>query len=234
MRTSRPLDRRRYDRLQAGCGRAGSRSWHVGGVERDSAVSGIFAFHVRASRLRFAHRLIGLRGQQRNCRPVRTEHSPCRRVRGLQSQTTPQVHPPSLTIFNALSESTPSVRGRSRDLLLWGTASRVLVNRDRHRPVWGSPRKEVTMRRESFLRTASVKQSLIRTTVLGTVALLLLEGAAQGQTAVLTQTTWGGFGNEVSSSVAVAVDGSTYITGTTDSFTTDQFGNPSASIFLVK
>src|SRR5262245_40712516 len=90
------------------------------------------------------------------------------------------------------------------------------------------------MRRESFSRTASANRSLIRGIVLGTVALLLLEGAAQGQTAVLTQTTWGGFGNEVSSGIAVAVDGSTYITGTADSFTTDQFGNPSASIFLVK
>jgi len=90
------------------------------------------------------------------------------------------------------------------------------------------------MRRESFARTVSVKRSLVRGISLGAVALLLLEGAAHGQTAVLTQTTWGGTGSEVPSGVAVAVDGSTYITGTTDSFTTDQFGNPSASIFLVK
>jgi hypothetical protein len=90
------------------------------------------------------------------------------------------------------------------------------------------------MRGECFTRTVSVNRSLIRAIVLGTVALLLLEGAAHGQTAVRTQTTWGGFGREAPSGAAVAVDGSTYITGTTDSFTTDQFGNPSPSIFLVK
>jgi len=90
------------------------------------------------------------------------------------------------------------------------------------------------MRWESLSRALSVNRSLVRGMVLGTVALLLLEGAAHGQTAVRTQTTWGGFGVEAPSGVAVAVDGSTYITGTTDSFTTDQFGNPSTSIFLVK
>src|SRR5262249_57857229 len=90
------------------------------------------------------------------------------------------------------------------------------------------------MRGGCFTRTASVNRSLIKGIVLGTVALLLLEGAAHGQTAVLTETTWGGFGREAPSGVAVAVDGSTYMTGTTDSFTTNQFGNPSESIFLVK
>jgi hypothetical protein len=69
------------------------------------------------------------------------------------------------------------------------------------------------------------------------VALLLLgvmAGSARGQTTVLSDTTWGGFGNELTTGVAVAVDGSSYVVGTTDSFTTDQFGNPSPSIFLVK
>ena len=90
------------------------------------------------------------------------------------------------------------------------------------------------MREECFTRAVSVNRSLIRTIVLGAVALLLLEGAAHGQTAVQTQTTWGGVGADVPSGVAVAVDGSTYVTGLTDSFTTDQFGQPSHSIFLVK
>jgi hypothetical protein len=48
------------------------------------------------------------------------------------------------------------------------------------------------------------------------------------------QTTWGGFGHDVASGVATAVDGSSYVVGTSDSFTTDQFGNPSTSIFLLK
>jgi hypothetical protein len=69
------------------------------------------------------------------------------------------------------------------------------------------------------------------------VALLLLgvmAGSAQGQTTVLSQTTWGGFGTELTTGVAVAVDGSSYVVGTTDSFTTDQFMNPRPSVFLVK
>jgi len=90
------------------------------------------------------------------------------------------------------------------------------------------------MRGECFTWTASVNRSLMRVIVLGTVALLLLEGAAHGQTAVRTQTTWGGFAAEFPSGVASAVDGSTYVTGLTQSFTTDQFGSPSFSIFLVK
>lgn len=69
------------------------------------------------------------------------------------------------------------------------------------------------------------------------VALLLLgvsAGSAQGQTTVLSETTWGGFGREAPAAVVVAVDGSSYVTGTSDSFTVDQFGTPSPSIFLVK
>jgi len=69
------------------------------------------------------------------------------------------------------------------------------------------------------------------------VALLLLgvlAGSAQGQTTVLSETTWGGFGNELPTGVASAVDGSSYVVGTTDSFTTDQFGGSRPAIFLVK
>jgi hypothetical protein len=56
---------------------------------------------------------------------------------------------------------------------------------------------------------------------------------AQAQT-LLSETTWGGNGSDVSEGVAVASDGASYVVGITDSFTTDQFGNPSPRIFLVK
>lgn len=69
------------------------------------------------------------------------------------------------------------------------------------------------------------------------VALFLLligcAGAAQAQT-LLTQTTWGAAGSDVADGVASAPDGSSYVVGITDSFTTDQFGTPSPKIFLVK
>jgi hypothetical protein len=51
---------------------------------------------------------------------------------------------------------------------------------------------------------------------------------------LLSETTWGGNGSDVSEGVAVASDGASYVVGVTDSFTTDQFGNPSPRIFLVK
>ena len=66
------------------------------------------------------------------------------------------------------------------------------------------------------------------------VLLGALTGSAHGQSAVLSQTTWGGFGNEIPTGVAVAVDGSSYVVGTSDSFTTDQFGQPTPRIFVVK
>jgi hypothetical protein len=56
---------------------------------------------------------------------------------------------------------------------------------------------------------------------------------AQAQT-LLSETTWGGNGSDVSEGIAVAADGASYIVGITDSFATDQFGNPSPRIFLVK
>ncbi|HXD15998.1 MAG TPA: hypothetical protein VN654_03210 [Vicinamibacterales bacterium] len=70
----------------------------------------------------------------------------------------------------------------------------------------------------------------------GAVVCLLgmLSGSAYGQSAVVSETTWGGFGVDAPSGVAVAVDGSSYVTGITDSFTRDQFGNSSPKIFLVK
>ncbi len=74
-----------------------------------------------------------------------------------------------------------------------------------------------------------------RVTVSG-LGLLLLSLAAptvQGQT-LLTQTTWGGVGSDVAEAVATAADGSSYVAGITDSFAVDEFGTPSARIFVVK
>jgi hypothetical protein len=66
----------------------------------------------------------------------------------------------------------------------------------------------------------------------GTLAAALLGGAAQGQT-LLSETTWGGQGADVAHGVAVAADGSSYMVGLSDSFTTGQFG-PIPAISLVK
>jgi hypothetical protein len=63
--------------------------------------------------------------------------------------------------------------------------------------------------------------------------LLLVAGTTESQT-LLTQTTWGGVGSDVAEAVATAADGSAYLVGITDSFTTDQFGQPSPRIFIVK
>ena len=56
---------------------------------------------------------------------------------------------------------------------------------------------------------------------------------AQAQT-LLSETTWGGDGSDVSEGVATGADGTSYVVGITDSFTRDPFGNPSPRIFLVK
>jgi uncharacterized delta-60 repeat protein len=71
------------------------------------------------------------------------------------------------------------------------------------------------------------------TTILIILAVALCIGSVQGQT-LLTETTWGGAGSDVAEGVASAADGSSYVVGITDSFTTDQFGNPSPRIFIVK
>jgi hypothetical protein len=68
---------------------------------------------------------------------------------------------------------------------------------------------------------------------IGWLLVVLGTATAESQT-LLTQTTWGGAGSDVAEGVAIAGDGSSYITGITDSFTTDQFGTPSPRIFLVK
>jgi hypothetical protein len=58
-------------------------------------------------------------------------------------------------------------------------------------------------------------------------------GAATGPT-LLSQTTWGGPGVDGAGGLAVSGDGSAYLTGLSDSFTTDSFGQPRPVIFTVK
>jgi uncharacterized delta-60 repeat protein len=64
-------------------------------------------------------------------------------------------------------------------------------------------------------------------------AVALSMGSIEGQT-LLTETTWGGPGSDVAEGVASTPDGTSYVVGITDSFTTDQFGTPSPKIFVVK
>jgi len=61
----------------------------------------------------------------------------------------------------------------------------------------------------------------------------LARGASSGPT-LLSEATWGGPNSDAPNGVAVAADGSSYVVGITDSFTVDQFGQPSASIFILK
>jgi hypothetical protein len=89
---------------------------------------------------------------------------------------------------------------------------------------------------KSVTSSAADRRSAMPVLLLACVALLWVAFAAskaQAQT-LLSETTWGGNGSDVSEGVAVAPDGASYVVGITDSFTTDQFGNPSPRIFLVK
>jgi uncharacterized delta-60 repeat protein len=65
------------------------------------------------------------------------------------------------------------------------------------------------------------------------LSIALAIGGGQSQT-LLTETTWGGAGSDVADGVAGAADGSAYVAGISDSFTTDPFGIPSPKIFVVK
>ena len=66
------------------------------------------------------------------------------------------------------------------------------------------------------------------------VGLLVLSAStAYGQT-LQSETTWGEFGAEFAGGVAVAPDGSSYFTGTSDSFAVDQFGLAVPRIFLLR
>ena len=78
-----------------------------------------------------------------------------------------------------------------------------------------------------------MKRSRVTTTSIGLLLLFLAAGTAQGQT-LLIETTWGGAGSDVAEAVATSADGSSYVVGITDSFAVDQFGIPSARIFVVK
>jgi uncharacterized delta-60 repeat protein len=77
------------------------------------------------------------------------------------------------------------------------------------------------------------EMSVLLLACVGLLWVAFASATAQGQT-LLSETTWGGNGSDVSEGVAVASDGSSYVVGITDSFTTDQFGNPSPKIFVVK
>ena len=85
--------------------------------------------------------------------------------------------------------------------------------------------------RRSQRREKAMKAKWLSICVL--VLFLVVARTAQGQT-LLTQTTWGGAGSDAAEGVATDADGSSYVVGLTDSFTTDQFGIPSPRIFLVK
>src|SRR4029450_5794503 len=78
-----------------------------------------------------------------------------------------------------------------------------------------------------------MKRNLTTLTTLIILAIALSIGSVHSQT-LLTETTWGGVGSDVADGVASAADGSSYVVGITDSFTTDPFGNPSPKIFVVK
>ena len=73
----------------------------------------------------------------------------------------------------------------------------------------------------------------MKTFFLITFSIAFAIGSVQSQT-LLTETTWGGAGSDAAEGVASAADGSSYVVGLTDSFTTDPFGNPSPKIFVVK
>jgi uncharacterized delta-60 repeat protein len=74
---------------------------------------------------------------------------------------------------------------------------------------------------------------IMKTCLLIIFSIALAIGSVQSQT-LLTETTWGGEGSDVTDGVASAADGSSYVVGITDSFTTDPFGIPSPKIFVVK
>jgi hypothetical protein len=69
---------------------------------------------------------------------------------------------------------------------------------------------------------------------LGVLAVPAAAGAAAPGPSLLSQTTWGGPGQEEAGGVAAAGDGTAYVTGLSDSFTVDAFGQSRAAIFAVK
>src|SRR4029450_2397348 len=89
---------------------------------------------------------------------------------------------------------------------------------------------------KSVTSSTADRRSVMPVLLLALVGLVWVAFAAatsQAQT-LLSETTWGGNGSDVSEGVAVASEGASYVVGITDSFTVDQFGNPSPRIFMVK
>jgi sugar lactone lactonase YvrE len=83
---------------------------------------------------------------------------------------------------------------------------------------------------------ANGRRSAMPALLLASIGLLLVSftpATIQAQ-ALLSETTWGAAGSDVSEGVATAADGTFYVVGITDSFTRDPFGNPSPGIFLIK
>jgi hypothetical protein len=79
----------------------------------------------------------------------------------------------------------------------------------------------------------SAMPALLLAWVVGLLWVNFAPATAQAQT-LLSETTWGADGSDVSEGVATAADGTSYLVGITDSFARDPFGQPSPRIFLVK
>lgn len=98
-------------------------------------------------------------------------------------------------------------------------------------------KKQILINKLKYVTSSAAdRRSAMPSLLLAWVGLLwitLAPAMAQAQT-LQSETTWGGAGSDVAEAVARAADGSSYLVGITDSFTTDQFGNPSPKIFLVK
>jgi uncharacterized delta-60 repeat protein len=98
-------------------------------------------------------------------------------------------------------------------------------------------KKQILINKLKYVTSSAAdRRSAMPSLLLEWVGLLwitLAPAMAQAQT-LQSETTWGGAGSDVAEAVARAADGSSYLVGITDSFTTDQFGNPSPKIFLVK
>ncbi len=82
-------------------------------------------------------------------------------------------------------------------------------------------------------RRAPKKHRIYLLAALAVLVVPTTAGAATGPT-LLSQTTWGGPGVDAAGGLAVSGDGSAYLTGLSDSFTTDSFGQPRPAIFTVK
>jgi hypothetical protein len=85
------------------------------------------------------------------------------------------------------------------------------------------------------LHAVAAEEGMMKRTVSSVILGLLVVagGAIQGQT-LQSETTWGAAGAEFSGGVAVSPDGSSYLTGTSDSFAVDEFNIPEPRIFLLK